>query len=180
MQSEKLIKKLNQIRAELDQLEEVIRKDLAVEETISQIPPPPVERAQEIIESEKKEKTEEQAPPSPNDPSSASETGEEISEDQRALLAIFIIAALFCNFLLSAQAANTTPTDFIDVIPWVYERYPNVLSGWLIQGSVVWVIPAIACLVSFFRKKNYVHTYLVWQGWLLALTIIGLVGQSFK
>lgn len=63
MQSEKLIKKLNQIRAELDQLEEVIRKDLAVEETISQIPPPPVERAQEIIESEKKEKTEEQAPP---------------------------------------------------------------------------------------------------------------------
>ena len=180
MQSEKLIKKLNQIRAELDQLEEVIRKDLAVEETTSQIPPPPVERAQEIIESEKKEKTEEQAPPSPNDPSSASETGEEISEDQRALLAIFIIAALFCNFLLSAQAANTTPTDFIDVIPWVYERYPNVLSGWLIQGSVVWVIPAIACLVSFFRKKNYVHTYLVWQGWLLALTIIGLVGQSFK
>ena len=170
-----VLKKIALIRTQLDELEDCIKKNASAEKTFFGTEKPTsiavfnheLELSGKADQLDKKETPEEQ-------PSSA------LTDERKALLVVSIIGALFVNLLLSAEAAHRSLMVFIEDLPWMYESYPSVVQGFLIQGAVVWVIPAVASLVSYFRKKDDVHTYLVWQFWLLALSIIGLIGKTFR
>ncbi len=183
-----VLKKIALIRTQLDELEDCIKKNASAEKTFFGTEKPTsiavfnheLELSGKADQLDKKETPEEQITRTIKKSSVDSEPSSALTDERKALLVVSIIGALFVNLLLSAEAAHRSLMVFIEDLPWMYESYPSVVQGFLIQGAVVWVIPAVASLVSYFRKKDYVHTYLVWQFWLLALSIIGLIGKTFR
>lgn len=183
-----VLKKIALIRTQLDELEDCIKKNAPAEKTCFGTekptsitdPNPESELSVKADQLDQKETSEEQIDRAVRKSSVDSEPSSALTDKRKALLVASIIGALFVNLLLSAEAAHRSLKIFIEDLPWMYESYPSAVQTFLVQGSVVWVIPAVASLVSYFRKKDYVHTYLVWQFWLLALSIVGLIGKTFR
>ena len=167
------LEQITALRHQLDVLEKTIKQTSSVSLTL---PPTTSQPLPENKNETKEESFSEKESSSPDKEGMMSMKELSESSDFRKLsLLLLIPAAIGCNLIMSAKAIKWPVERFVHSLPYLYENHAYALKIYLVEGSIVWLIPVIATLVSYFRKKDWVLTYITWQTCFIAIVLLPII-----